>query len=149
LNNSFSSLRPEDSARVTGLSRLVRQICLLREQGDSAGATRLQENDLATAVTEVRRVHGADALRDAEVDALFATETRRVTEASLTAELLINRLAELWSPLPVVARSGPAAGAARESVPARPIPAGPPVISDLLDAMLAAERPSTRSTPTR
>lgn len=126
----------------------MRRICLLREQGEPAEAGRLQQNDLPAAIGELRRAEGADVLRDDELAELFATETRRVTEALLTAEIMVQRLAELWSPLPVAGRSAPAIAASASPATSRPAaPAGPPVISDLLDAMLAAERPSTRLVP--
>ncbi len=134
---------------MAGLSRLVRRICLLRELGNTAGARHLQENGLAHAVAEFRRAHGADALPDADLDALFAMETRRVMEASLTAEILASRLAELWSPLPVAMRSRVTPAATPDPAVPRSASAEPPAISDLLDAMLAAERPSTRPTPPR
>lgn len=147
MNNLNSSQRPDDTARLAGLARLVRQICLLREQGDAAEAGRLQQNDLAAAVGEIRRTQGAEAVRDEELAALFTREAQRVSEAMLTAELLIRRLTEIWPATPAAgpARPEPAAVSARP--PERAIPAGPPLISDLLDAMLAAERPSTRLTP--
>ena len=132
---------------MAGLSRLVRQICLLREQGDTAGAARLQEKDLATAVADMRQAHGAAVLPDDALMALFAREAQRVSEALLTAELMVARLAELWSPLPPRAASAPAASASARPLPATP--AGPPAITDLLDAMLAAERTSTRLSPAR
>ncbi len=113
-----------------------------------AGATRLQENDLAAAVEEIRRTPGAAALDDAELAALFAKETQRVTEATLTAEIMIHRLTEIWPP-PAFSPPRPEAPASRESAASRPALAGPPAISDLLDAMLALERTSTRPTPNR
>ncbi|MEJ1972424.1 MAG: hypothetical protein WDM96_08190 [Lacunisphaera sp.] len=100
-------------------------------------------------MAEFRRAHGADALPDADLDALFAMETRRVMEASLTAEILASRLAELWSPLPVAMRSRVTPAATPDPAVPRSASAEPPAISDLLDAMLAAERPSTRPTPPR
>jgi hypothetical protein len=141
LNNFNSSQRPDDAGRRAGLARLVRRICLLREQGDATEARRLQENDLAAAVGEIRRADGAESLRDDEVVALFAAEAVRVDEALFTAEVLIRRLIEIWPAAPA-----PIAAAARATpLPAepaaRPAPAGPLIISDLLDAMLAAERP--------
>jgi len=148
LNNSNSSQRPDDAGRRAGLARLVRRICLLREQGEPAEAGRLQQNDLPAAIGELRRAEGDDALRDDELAELFAAEARRVTEALLTAEIMVKRLAELWSPLAGPARVAAAVAAAAPSPASRPAaPAGPPVISDLLDAMLAAERPSTRLVP--
>ena len=149
MNNSNSSQRPGEPGRLADLSRLVRRICLLREQGDPAGAERLETNDLAPAVEEFRRRHGVEALRQADLVALFADEARRVADALLTAEIMINHLAERWAPLPGVVRAAsvPPASAAARSAPAAP--AGPPAITDLLDAMLAAERTSTRLSPAR
>jgi hypothetical protein len=148
LNNFNSSQRPDDAGRRAGLVRLVRRICLLREQGEAAEAGRLQENDLAAAVGEIRRADGADALREEDLVALFAAEAGRVSEALFTAELLIRRLTEIWpaSPSPVAATAR-APTTIVAPADARPAPAGPPLISDLLDAMLAAERPRTRLTP--
>jgi hypothetical protein len=141
---------------MAGLSRLVRQICLLREEGDAAEATRLQEQDLALAVAEVRRARGADALPDNVLVALFERETQRVTEALLTAEILIERLTQRWAPLAGTAAPVREPGASRVLQPLRPTvaapatgSANPPVITDLLDAMLASERPSTRLSPAR
>lgn len=108
----------------------------------------MQQDDLPAAIRELRRAEGADAFREDELAELFAAEAKRVTEALLTAEIMVKRLAELWSPLPAGARSAPAAAASAPSATTKPAaPAGPPVISDLLDAMLAAERPSTRLVP--
>lgn len=150
MNNSTSSQRPEDVARLAGLSRLVRRICLLREQGDTVEAGRLQHGDLATAIRDFRLTRGVEALPEEMLAALFAREEERVAEALLTAELLIERLTAIWQPVPAAA-----APAVREPTvievraPTRLIPAQPPVISDLLDAMLASERPSTRLSPAR
>lgn len=155
MNNSISSQRADDfSGCMAGLSRLVRQICLLREEGDAAEATRLQEKDLAFAVAEVRRVQGVDAFPDNALVALFERETQRVAEALLTAEILIERLTQRWAPVAGVTASPREASAPRVPQHSRPAPAaqvsaGPPVITDLLDAMLASERPSTRLSPAR
>ena len=150
VNNPYSSQRPDEPGRLAGLSRLVRRICLLREQGDPVEAGRLQQNDLAAAVGEIRRAEGADAVRDDDLAALFAKEAQRVSEALLTAELLIHRLTEIWpaAPAPIPAGRETAAITERASA-APPVPAGPPRISDLLDAMLASERTSTRLSPAR
>jgi hypothetical protein len=147
LNYSSSSLRPDHAGRATGLASLVRRICLLREQGDVAEARRVQETELADRIREMRESADPAALTDAALADLFATETRRVADALATAEVLIPQLVAIWP-------AGPAARPARLTLsvpteaPARPAAAdGPPRISDLLDAMLAAERSSTRSTP--
>ena len=149
MNNSNSSQRPDDVARLAGLSRLVRRVCLLREQGEAAEAGRLQQGDLATAIRDFRLAQGADALPEDKLTALFAAEGERVAEALLTAELLIQRLTSIWPTAPVAAPviREPTVVAVR--APTRLIPAQPPVISDLLDAMLASERTSTRLSPAR
>lgn len=113
-----------------------------------AEAGRLQQDDLAAAVGEIRRTRGADAVRDTDLAALFAREGERVAEAMLTAELLIHRLTEIWPATPAAARVIAVREPESAPAPARPaaraLPTTPPAISDLLDAMLAAERPSTR-----
>lgn len=130
--------------------RCVRQICLLREQGEAEAAARLQENELGSAVRDLRLAQGPDALSGSELQTLFATEERRVAEALVLSELLIARLVETWpagsGPTPVrPLRSGDAA----PSVRARPAVSATcsPAIPDLLDAMLAAEHSGRRLSP--
>ena len=128
-----------------GIGRLIRQICLLREQADPAGAARLQENELATAVCELRAARGTDALLENELQAMFVAEERRVADAVVLSELLIPQLASYLS---ASARPAPAAArlvAAETPPPARRAATGAPAIPDLLDAMLAAERTSPRT----
>ena len=149
MNNSNSSQHPDDAGCLAGLSRLVRRICLLQEQGDTAEAGRLQQGDLAVAIGEIRRTQGADALPEEKLAALFAVEAERVAEALLTAELLIQRLTAIWTSAPAAAPVVREPTIAEVRVPTRLVPAQPPVISDLLDAMLASERTSTRLSPAR
>jgi hypothetical protein len=144
LNLSSTSQSATADARMTGLTRLVRRICLLREQGDAAQAGRLHEQEFATALRDLRLAQGPDVLPEKELRALFEQEEQRVAEAVILSELLIPRLVEGW---PAV--SGPrSAGPARAPAP-RPVApaAGPPAIPDLLDAMLAAERNGRRPAP--
>ncbi len=144
LNTLSTNLEPPVAGRVAGITRLMRRICLLREQGDAGQAARLREHDLAAAVRELRAAHGAEALSDDDLRALFAAEEQRVAEAVVLAELLIPQLVGGRAPAP--AKSVPAA-----PVPAHPrvpaAPPGPPGIPDLLDAMLAAERNGRRPSP--
>jgi len=149
LNNHNSSQGLDEAGCLSGLARLVRQICLLREQGDAAEAGRLQQAELAVAVGEFRRAHGSDALPEEKLAALFAAEADRVAEALLTAELLIKRLTAIWPAAPAAAAVAREPAVAAPRTPARPAPSQPPVISELLDAMLAAERTSTRLSPAR
>lgn len=122
---------------MAGIARVIRRVCLLREQGDAAGAARLQESEVADAIREIRLRQGPGALSESELQTIFATEEHRVADAVILSELLASRLVEVLpaasgrprsapQPMPVAARPAP--------------PAGPPAISDLLDAMLAAER---------
>ncbi len=135
---------PPAAGRVAGITRLMRRICLLREQGDAVQATRLQEHDLAAAVRELRAAHGAEALPDAELLRLFAVEEQRVAEAVVLAELLIPQLVGDRPPVPV--KSAPAAPVPVRSRAPAAAP-GSPGIPDLLDAMLAAERSGRRPSP--
>lgn len=121
-------------------------MCVLREQGHLAEAERLRRDELAPAVEDCRAAAGAEALTDADLRALLATEERRVADAAVLGELLLPRLLAAWSgreQAPGPAK--PAARGAPVSAATPPVPAGPPVIADLLDAMLAAERPGRPS----
>lgn len=150
LNNFSFSQGPTEVGPMVGLVRLVRQVCILHEQGNAAGAARLRETDLANAVRDLRLAHGPEALSESELKALFTTEERRVAEAAILAELLVPRLVEA---LP--SASGPVVfSGSRPVPPSQPAamrataPAGSPAIPDLLDAMLAAERNSRRQPAT-
>lgn len=131
---------PRLSDTATGrLSRLVRRICLLRELGDEEGANALEENELGSLA---QSADGPPASREL-LDAIFAAESERAAETAMLAELIVARLTRFSSgraALAVVTSDG---AAATDSEPmARP--AGPPAIADLLDAMLAQDRPAAR-----
>jgi hypothetical protein len=134
---------------MAGITRLVRRICLLREQGDAAQAAHLQDDELAAAVRDLRLAHGPEAFAESELHGLFATEGRHVAEAVILSELLLPRLVECRPAAAAPRSSGPARtfspppSAARAPVSA----AGSPAIPDLLDAMLAAERHGRRPAP--
>ena len=85
LTTLSTNLEPPAAGRVAGITRLMRQICLLREQGDTGRAARLHEHDLAAAVRDLRAAHGAEALLDDELRTLFAAEEQRVAEAVMLA----------------------------------------------------------------
>ncbi len=137
-------LEPAAAGRLAGITRLMRRICLLREQDDAGRASALQATELADAVREWRAAHGAEALSDDELRRLFAAEEQRVAEAVVLAELLIPQLVGGRPPVP--AKPVPASPApARPRTPAAS--SGSPAIPDLLDAMLAAERTGRRPAP--
>ena len=148
LNPLPSIQRPGESGRVAGLTRLIRQVCLLREQGDAAGAARLQEGAMAAAVRELRLAQGPDALSECELQGMFAAEERRVAEAVILSELLLPQLVGC---LPAASRPAQLAPQFTSETMAPPPAHRPerraPAITDLLDAMLAAERTASRPAP--
>jgi hypothetical protein len=147
LINSSSSQRPVDAARRAGIARLIRQVCVLREQGDAAQATRLQENEVANAVRDFRLMEGPEALPESELQAMLASEERRVADAQILSELLLPRLVEHFPAEPSPARSRGVRSLPGPLPAATKAVAGPPTIPDLLDAMLAAERTGRRPAP--
>jgi hypothetical protein len=144
LNDYPSSDRPAAAEGLAGIIRLIRRVCLFREQGEAASAARLQNGELASAVAEYRLWHGPEKLTEEAVCALFVNETDHVREAMVMAELMAPQLARLLSPSsPPQAPVFPPVLTGRAAV--QPLADGPPAITDLLDAMLAAERPGRRS----
>lgn len=131
---------------MAGIVRLIRRVCLLREQGDAVAATRLQDGELASAITAFRLASGPASLSEDQLCAMFVTEAEHVTEAVVLAELLAPQLARLL-PAPGPARPALFAPLPSEAPPGRSVPGAPPAISDLLDAMLAAERTGRRPSP--
>ena len=127
------------------LARLLRQASVLHEQNDDAGAALLTANEIPAMVRAIRLAHGPAALPDGELQEMMVAEDQRVVEAVVLAKLLI---AQLVVPLPVI--SGRSRSNSARSMPDPVISkamAGPPAISDMLDAMLAAERSGRRSAP--
>jgi hypothetical protein len=148
LNDYPSSDRPAAAEGLAGIIRLIRRVCLYREQGDAASASRLQSGELAAAIAEYRLWHGPENLTEDTVCALYVNETEHVREAMVLAEIMAPQLARLLSP------SAPPPGPVFPATPpdrasAQPITGGPPAITDLLDAMLAAERPGRNSAPAK
>ena len=143
---------PADLNPLAGISRCIRRICLLREQGDTAEAALLEQSDLANAVRDIRLARGPDALPESELRSMFVTEEKRVTDAIILSELLIPELVKSFSsaasnpPMPRPANSGPAPAYSSDSVPpfAQSASVGGPAIADFLDSMLASERSSRR-----
>jgi hypothetical protein len=136
-----TSLTP--SERMVNIIRMVRRICVLREDGEMLDARRVEEGELLPAVEAFRKARGEEALPEPALQEIFAIETRRVADAGVLCELLVPRLA---ARLPTFAVAGAINAAPVTRVPsaAVPAPGGPPAIPDLLDAMLAADRASAR-----
>jgi hypothetical protein len=130
------------SERMVEIIRMVRRICLLREDGDMLRARRVDETELQPAVDDYRKMRGDEALPDRALEEIFAIETRRVAEAEVLCELLVPRLVARW-PVAVSPGTVDATPVSRISSPVA-APAGPPAIPDLLDAMLALDRAGAR-----
>jgi hypothetical protein len=134
-----SSAAAED---LTGIIRLVRRICLFREQGETARAAHLHADELLSAIAEYRLWHGPQSLTDEKLCVLFVNETEHVREAMALAAIVAPDLARLVQPEgpesePIFPRIQPVGSI-------KPFPDGPPPITELLDGMMAAGRPATR-----
>ena len=143
---------PAEADPLAGITRCIRRICLLHEQGNTVEAISLQQGDFGNALRDFRLAHGPDSLPDAELRSMFEAEKKRVADAVVLSELLIPQLIKSF---PAAAASAPQIRPAAAAVaPARdtavPFPRAAaaagvsPVIADLLDAMLASERGGRR-----
>jgi hypothetical protein len=126
---------------MAGIVSLVRQICLLREQGDAARAAALEAGELADALRTLREADGGEALPESALAALFAREEERIADAQVLAELLAPRLGAVLPSAQAATVTTVTTVTTRAPEP----PAEPLSIPDLLDAMLAAERTSPRT----
>jgi len=126
------------------LVRLVRRLCLLREQGHSAEAAQLEATGLPPLLKAFGIGAGSTAsARDALAE-IYAAEKERVANAVVLAELIA---AQLDRSHPAVAPAGRAANPfppLPADISAGEVPAGSPAIPDLLDAMLAHDRSAAR-----
>lgn len=144
---------PAEANPLAGLTRCIRQICLLREQGDIAEAQQVEQNEFANTLRDLRLAHGPEILPESELRTMFAAEQKRVADAVVLSELLIPQLVKSFghSAPPFAQSSRPvttaAAGSRDSSVPIPKAAAAAgvsPMIADLLDAMLASERGGRR-----
>lgn len=135
----------ESAADLTGIIRLVRRICLYREQGETARAARLQADELVAAIAEHRLWHGPESLTDEKLCALFVSETDHVREAMAIAAALAPDLAAVVAP-PDPERE-PMFPPMRPLGSIKPFPDRPPAIRELLDALMTANTPSRREPP--
>ena len=144
LSHPSSSHRTVDADRVAAISRLVRKVCLLREQGDVSGADGIESTQLADAVRSLREDSGGEGLPEVELREIYAVERKRVADADALCELLVPRLQGF---APSTATSTPTVRSTVLTVTSsRPASSteGSPGIPELLDAMLAAERTGRR-----
>jgi hypothetical protein len=136
--SDFSS--SDSAADLPGIIRLVRRICLFREQGETARAARLHADELVSAIAEYRLWHGPESLTEEKLCAIFVNETEHVREAIALAVVLAPELARL---IPRGdAESEPVFPQMRSLGSVKPFSDRPPAIAELLDAMLDAGGPS-------
>ncbi len=144
---------PAEANPLAGLTRCIRHICLLREQGNVAEAQQVEQNEFANTLRDLRLAHGPEILPESELRTMFAAEQKRVEDAVVLSELLIPQLVKSFgnSALPVAQSPRsvaiPAASPRDSSVPIPKAAAAAgvsPMIADLLDAMLASERGGRR-----
>lgn len=134
----FFPVDPLDDVR-----RLYRQACLHRLANDAAAAARILHQELPPMVAQMRASDAEGRWTDEALRALFVEEYRRVLDAQVVGDFVLRRLqgapAESAPPFPV---SPPAAVHEVTSAPApSERPSGPQTITDMLDSMLAQERP--------
>lgn len=151
---SFNPFPAEVNA-VAGITRCIRRICLLREQGNEPEAKQLEQSDLANAIRDLRLAQGPDAFPESELRKLFSAEEKRVADAVLLSELLIPELVKSFpagaSNPPVTKSVSPTKrpfGSQESATPFPPAMAaagGSPAIADMLDSMFASERSPRRS----
>jgi hypothetical protein len=142
---SDSSSSESAAAGLTGIIRLVRRICLFREQGETARAAQLHAGELVSAIAEYRLWHGPDSLTDEKLCMLFVNETEHVREAMALAAVLAPDLAGVVPPGDPEAE--PVFPPMRPLGSVKPFPDGPPAIGELLDAMMVAKAPEDRDPP--
>lgn len=149
MNFPFQAPSPA-TVSVAEITRLIRRICLLREQNNMLAAEQLEQNEFAAALRDLLRVHGPELLTERELLEIFRVEEKRVADAAVLAELITPQIARALASVPLSlppARLGATAVGARDTaIPfSRAAVAGTsPMIADLLDAMLATERPANR-----
>ncbi|HKB90278.1 MAG TPA: hypothetical protein VKC60_07145 [Opitutaceae bacterium] len=136
------------------LTQLYRRICVMRVNGRSIEANRLQSTELSTAIASAQQQHGAEVISDKKLQEIFQHERERVANASVLVELLLPELTKrlkLGSPASAETQNEPAQRFPVEDAPAaeRSPPTAPPAIADLIDGMLSQERAESRSRPRR
>jgi hypothetical protein len=126
--------------------RLYRQACLHRLANETASATRILQEELPSRVARLQADDADGRCTPEAIRAALAEEHRRAVDAHVVGEWLFSRLqsgsvspfpAATPAPSPAPAPSRDTAPAPREAMPA----GGPQGIADMLDSMLAQERP--------
>lgn len=103
----------EKDAAFTTLAILCRRICVLRARGRSVEANQLQSSEFARTVIDLKAQHGADALPEEKIRAIFTREQERVADAEVLAELLAHWMPQVSASVPIA--TGNAAVTASQS----------------------------------
>ena len=120
---------------------MYRRVCLLRSEGRSGEAQRMEETELAAAAMQAREASESGPEADARLEALVAGESERVAAAFAFAEVLApmlsDRLRALSPARAVAGNSGPSRPDIRPARDARGI-------ADYIEEMLAQDRAASR-----
>jgi hypothetical protein len=122
-------------------------VCVLRERGLNEEAERLRAGELMTLLAAVRAPGESDAIVTDRLNALFATESERVANAAVLAEMLVPLMADQLRSLASPTATAPAAQSpqplpqAPAPLPTRPAGPRPVSIADFIDEMIAQENP--------
>ncbi|HUL52717.1 MAG TPA: hypothetical protein VLT83_04825 [Opitutaceae bacterium] len=130
-----------DGAALREITRAIRRICLLQEVGRQDEASGLETRILTPLINAFRDAHGPDALPDERLHDILRAEQARAGDAAALNELLAPLLAEFLAIPAEATRTGRSSGAGDALPSSRPRPTVSPEIADLLDGMLAQEKP--------
>lgn len=124
--------------------RLYRQACLHRLANETASATRILQEELPSRVARLQAEDAEGRCTPEAIRAALAEEHRRAVDAHVVGEWLFSRLQSgSVSPFPAAkpALSPAPPPAVASASPATNAAGGPQGIADMLDSMLAQERP--------
>jgi len=138
-----------DGTALRDITRAIRRICLLQEVDRQDEASGLETELLAPLVNAYRDAHGPNALPDERLRDIVRTEQERVGDAAALNELLAPLLAEFLDRPAGAVRSGRTLATETSPLSTGRRPAATPEIADLLDGMLAQEKPRPSAPPRR
>lgn len=137
------------------MARLCRRICLLREREQPAAAEELRSGALEAMLAVLRTQGESEADIAQRIATIFATETERVANAAVLAELLAPLLGANAPSAATAAATSRGDGAAASPTPlgptlaSAPLRADPANIADFIDEMIAQERAHPPAAPPR
>jgi hypothetical protein len=122
------------------VGQIYRRICLLRWEGLTFEAKRMEETELAAAAAGVRGSSENEADADARLREFYAEEEERVAEAIACAEVLVPRLSKLVS----APTQSPLAFIPISKTPKTETNGEEHSIADFIDEMLAQDHGGSR-----